>query len=120
MKLFNLLILTVFALVACTDKQIPLERTPMVELPIVITDKGSLRSGTKYYTYRYLDYPKQSINAYVADERCVDTDKIAVGKMLLIPVRLYRNSTYPSGYIDSPSDACVISATAKPYLGKPQ
>lgn len=115
LKLISLLAL--FILAGCVREHDPIkyQRSPSVDMAIVFVSSNLYRSGNGSVDYKLLDYPQYTYRADITDPKCVDPNIIKVGNTIVIPVSIIKNSTYPTGYIEPPTNACVISSTAKPF-----
>lgn len=112
MKLINIfvaLILSLF-LIACTpDSKITVQRERTFDATVTVTDIGHFRSGNVYIVYIIDGYSKYKTKAS-GDKSCLPDNKIYIGSRLVLPVPINKSTEYPTGYIDPPTDLCLISS----------
>lgn len=116
MKSFSLL-LSLLILTGCVKQRDPVsyQNLPSVDMPIVFVSTSLYRSGNGYISYKLLNYPQYTFRADITDPKCIDPNVITVGNTIVIPIPIVKNSIYPTGYIEPPTNACVISSIAKPF-----
>lgn len=104
------------AVYGCAEKvPISAQKERTVDMVITITGKNISRGGWTSYIYRIEGYTTQKVTTDSINSDCPNIGNLSVGKQMIVPIPIYKSSTYPTGYIDPPIDPCYIATIAKPY-----